>query len=47
MEEGEKEEMEREEGEEGGNPVRWRRPNLGRYSPGRGCERQRLYRRGR
>jgi hypothetical protein len=29
MEEGGKEEMEREEGQEGGNPVRWRRPNLG------------------
>jgi hypothetical protein len=49
MEEGGKEEREREEGEEGGHPVRWRRPNLGRYigSSGRGCKSQRLYRRGR
>jgi hypothetical protein len=31
----------------GGTPVRWRRPNLGRYSPRRRCERQRLHRRGR
>jgi hypothetical protein len=45
MEEGGKEEVEREEGEEGG--ACWRRPNLGRYCPGRGCERQRLYWRGR
>jgi hypothetical protein len=49
MEEGGKEEGEGEEpeGEERGTPVRWRRPNLGRYSPRRGCGRQRLHRRGR
>jgi hypothetical protein len=45
MEEGGEEEVGREEGEEG--RACWRRPNLGRYCPGRGCERQRLYWRGR
>jgi hypothetical protein len=47
MEEGGKGEGEGEEpeGEEGGTPVRWRRPNLGRYSPRRRCERERLHRR--
>jgi hypothetical protein len=49
MEEGGKEEGEGEEpeGEDRGTPVCWRRPNLGRYSPRRGCQRQRLHRRGR
>jgi hypothetical protein len=45
MEEGGEEDVEREEGEEGG--ACWRRPNLGRHCPGRGCERQRLFWRGR
>jgi hypothetical protein len=33
MEEGGKEELEREEAEDGGNPVPWWRRNLGWYSP--------------
>jgi hypothetical protein len=36
MDEGAKKEMEREEREEGGISVRWRRPNLGCHSPGWG-----------
>jgi hypothetical protein len=46
MEEGGKEEMERAEGEEGGAPGCWRRSDLGRYSSGQGCKRQRLHWRG-
>jgi hypothetical protein len=46
MEEGGEEERERKEGEEGGAPDCWRRPDLGRYSSGKGCERQHFYWRG-
>jgi hypothetical protein len=39
-------EWERKEGEEGEGPVRWQRPDLDRYSPGRACGRQPPFRLG-